>query len=162
MKTPTVITGRMVLYGMVGFFAVIFAVNGAFVYFALNSWPGLSSDNAYEDGRNYNQTLADAAVQNALGWKSDVAISPDQDHYVVRVDLTGTNGESLAGQRVRATFQRPVGEEYVIAAELLPTDRGVYLGRTQLPLTGRWQVLIEAGINDEISYRMLHEVTVRE
>jgi len=36
------VTGRRVLIWLVAFFGVVIAVNMAFVYFALNTWPGLT------------------------------------------------------------------------------------------------------------------------
>ena len=47
MPTERRITGRMVLVGLLTFFGVVFAVNGVFVYFALDSWPGLTTEAAY-------------------------------------------------------------------------------------------------------------------
>ncbi|MBT3306984.1 MAG: nitrogen fixation protein FixH, partial [Alphaproteobacteria bacterium] len=51
------ITGRMVLIWLLAFFGTIFAVNAVLVFFALSSWPGLTTDKAYEEGIAYNRTL---------------------------------------------------------------------------------------------------------
>ena len=48
--TTRPLTGKTVLIGFLAFFGLIFAVNGAFVYFALDSWPGLRYDSAAEAG----------------------------------------------------------------------------------------------------------------
>ena len=57
------ITGRQVLFGILGFFGVVFAANGAFIFFALDSFTGLATDSPYQRGIEYNQTLAAAAEQ---------------------------------------------------------------------------------------------------
>lgn len=158
MKSPTIITGRMVLLGILGFFGVIFAVNGAFVYFALDSWPGLSNDSAYEQGLDYNQTIAAAEAQNATGWQSAVSIEKEQGYYAVSVHLKEANGEPLSGQKVTATFRRPVGAENTIVTAMLPMSDGVYANRVELPFPGRWQVFVEVETGEAISYRMQHEV----
>jgi len=43
MRLSRPITGRMVLFGLVAFFGVVFAVNGTLIYFAIDSWSGLST-----------------------------------------------------------------------------------------------------------------------
>ena len=68
MPTERRITGRMVLVGLLTLFGVVFAVNGVFVYFALDSWPGLATEAAYEQGLAHDQSLAEAAARpNAAG-----------------------------------------------------------------------------------------------
>ncbi|MDP6343656.1 MAG: FixH family protein, partial [Alphaproteobacteria bacterium] len=51
------LTGRDVLWLLLGFFALIIVVNGIFVVLALNSFSGVSTENAYRQGLAYNQTL---------------------------------------------------------------------------------------------------------
>ncbi len=43
MTAPRPITGRAVLFGLLAFFGVVFAVNGALIFFALDSWSGLTT-----------------------------------------------------------------------------------------------------------------------
>lgn len=161
MKSPTVITGRTVLFAMLGFFAVIFAVNGAFVFFAMDSWPGLSTDRAYEEGRDYNQTLAAAETQSALGWTSEVTLSTADGGYLAQVTLRGVNDVPLKGRTVNVRFSRPVGSDATIEALLNESIDGDYSGRVELPLSGRWQVLVEVGMDDKVHYQMQHEVNAQ-
>ncbi len=160
MKTPMMITGRMVLLGLFTFFGVVFAVNGALVYFAMDSWPGLSTENAYEQGRDYNQTLADEAAQSSLGWTSDITLSKNMDGHVMRVVFTDANGTPLDGLQVRATFSRPVGAENIVNITLPETAIGEYSSPVTLPLAGRWHAFVEAGTGETVRYHMRYEVTV--
>lgn len=161
MKAPTVITGRTVLFGMLGFFAVIFAVNGAFVFFAMDSWPGLTTDRAYEEGRDYNQTLAAAETQTALGWSSDVTLSNNEGVYLLQVNLRGVNEIPLKDRQVKVRLVRPVGSDSEVETLLPEISDGNYAGNLELPLTGRWQVFVEAGMDDKVHYRMQHEVIAK-
>jgi len=154
------ITGRMVLFWILAFFGVIFMVNGAFVYFALDSWPGLTTDKAYEQGRDYNQTLAGAAVQNALGWSSHVEFTAESDHHVFRVTLKDHEGNLISGLVVHVTFKRPVGDERVILKAIPEVAKGDYETPVTLPLAGRWYALVEAEMDDGVNFHMRHEVTV--
>lgn len=159
MKTPVVITGRMVLLCILSFFSVIFVINGALVYFAMDSWPGLTTESAYQQGRDYNQTLASADIQNALGWTSDLTFSKKHDRHVLRAEFTDAGGAPLGGLQVRVTFLRPVGEESVVSAALPEISKGEYSSPVALPFAGRWYADVEAGTDDAVRYRMRYEVT---
>ena len=99
-KAPRRITGWTVFYGMVAFFGVIIAVNLTFVYFALDSWPGLTTQHAYEEGIAYNKTLEQAAAQNEMGWTSRVALGAPMPKggRVLGVIMQGPDGP-LTGRR---------------------------------------------------------------
>lgn len=62
------LSGRSVLFALLGFFAVVVAVNGVFIVYALRTHPGLSDANAYQAGLAYNRVLADVEAQRQLGW----------------------------------------------------------------------------------------------
>ena len=47
--------GSWIPWAFVLFFVVITAVNGVMIWYALESWTGLSSGEAYDDGLRYNQ-----------------------------------------------------------------------------------------------------------
>jgi len=160
MKPPVIITGRMVLFGIFSFFGVIFMVNGAFVYFALSSWPGLTTEKAYEQGRDYNQTLSGVESQKSLGWSSRVEFTADPGRHVFRVIFKDNEGQPLRDLRVRASFQRPVGDEKVIVVVLPEVANGEYESPVLFPLAGKWQANIEAGMNDGVRYHMRYVITV--
>ena len=48
------IAGRHVLWGLIGFFGVIFAVNAIFVYAAEETFSGGDTSDPYRKGLNYN------------------------------------------------------------------------------------------------------------
>ena len=156
-KPPRKITGRMVLIGFVAFFGVIAAVNGVFMYFALSTWPGLTTEDAYKKGVAYNRTLDEAAVQARLGWRSAVAIDVSGE---LVVSLAGKDGAPIQGARVDVTLSRPLGSEAALSLMLEEIAPGRYGGRFTAPDAGRWKADIKAQLNDN-SYRMRHEVMVR-
>lgn len=160
-----IITGRTVLMGIVAFFGVVFLANGTLVYFALDSWPGLSTESAYEQGRDYNQTLAKADAQRTLGWTSDIKLSEDsedQDSHQLRIRFTDADGVPIDGLQVHVTFRRPVGAENMarVAVPQAAGAVGEYRSAVTLPLAGRWYAYVEAGTDETVRYRMRYEVTV--
>ena len=56
-------TGRdtWIPWAFVGFFLVVFAVNGAMMTIAFKTWTGLDTENAYQEGLAYNDRLAEVA-----------------------------------------------------------------------------------------------------
>jgi len=67
--------GRHVLFAFLGFFGVIFAVNGVFLYAALSTHTGVVANEPYRKGLNYNQRIAAFQAQEQLGWAEDDARS---------------------------------------------------------------------------------------
>lgn len=153
------ITGRTVLYAMLGFFAVIFAVNGAFVYFALSSFPGLSTDHAYEKGVKYNQTLADAATQGASGWKSQVAVA---NRNYISVTISDPDGVGVEGLDVSAQLIRPARTGVDQQLVLIEDKPGHYMGTVSQLLAGQWRLEVNAMQNGKRIYFKVHELSVPE
>ncbi len=161
MRSPTIITGRMVLYGILMFFGVIVLVNGIFVYFAMDSWPGLSTENAYEEGKAYNKTIAIQEAQQALGWSSRVTLlKGDNERHLFRIDFRDEQDQPLSGLNVSTAFTRPVGDKNMIELSLTEVSDGLYEGSVALPLAGRWFATIKAGREGAARYVMQHEVSV--
>lgn len=155
-KPPRKITGRMVLVGFIVFFGVIAAVNGVFMYFALSTWPGLTTQDAYKQGVAYNQTLDAAAEQKALGWRSALAL----DGGKLRVLLTDRDGAPLSGASVEVALSRPLGEETAAMLKLNETTPGTYVAAFVAPLPGRWKAELAVQQTEDV-YRMRHEVMVK-
>lgn len=156
-KPPRKITGRMVLLGFVAFFGVIAAVNGVFMYLALSTWPGLTTEDAYKKGIAYNKTLDEAAAQKQLGWRSAVVFDASGK---LSVTLHGKDGAPLSGVTVEASLFRPLGDETVQKLTLEEAAPGIYAARFQAPQPGRWKADIAAHRNDD-AYNMRHEVMVK-
>jgi len=153
------ITGRTVLIGMVAFFGVVIAVNLVFVYFALSTWPGLTTQHAFEEGRDYNQTLESAARQEAMGWHSRVGLgAPTPKGRVLTLVMTGPDGKPLTGMKVTAVLSRPVGEGLTVDTAMDEERPGLYGALVRLSALGRWEVLIKVQAEDGRSYHMQHEV----
>lgn len=155
------ITGRTVLFAMIGFFGVIFAVNGVFLYLALDSFPGLTSNRAYVEGLNYNQTLEDGRRQAALGWQLEVS-----------QPVSGTGGTELhvrlrddAGQDVpyltlTARLERPATAAGARTLDLVPSATGHQATLTGIA-PGRWYLTILAARDGQPVYRMTEEIFIR-
>ena len=150
------ITGRMVLMGFIAFFGVIAAVNGVFMYFALSTWPGLTTEDAYKKGIAYNRTLDEAAAQKAVGWQSGLSIDTTGK---LTLTLKDKNHQPVQGARVSVTLTRPLGDARAYNVMLDERADGHYEGSFATPMPGRWIVTVSAHLN-AFGYQMNHEVLV--
>ena len=160
--TPTrQITGSMVLAGMIAFFALIFAVNGVFVYFALDTWPGLSSTKSYDKGVRFNAVLEAAEAQSKLGWSSRLALAPaGAESLNLGVTMADKAGGGLPGLTVTVDLIRPAQEGLDQKLVLKETAAGRYSVRFSRPTSGRWYAIIQARSTRGETYKMQHELTV--
>jgi len=150
------LTGRHVLIAIVTFFAIIFAVNGVFLYYAMESWPGLTTDHAYVEGLEYNKVLEAAEDQNLRGWHSEIAVEGETGARQVVVRLTDGSTQPLTGLAVELSVQRPVGDTPAMVLSAREIAPGVYRAEPADLGDGRWHVGVSAG--DQ--YRMNHEVWI--
>lgn len=145
------LTGKGVLAWFLGFFALVFVANGAFVYFAHSSWTGLDRKDAYREGLAYNQTLAAAKAQKELGWVSELELEK-REGGTYRMTATFADGEDAAifGLEVVVRIRRPATDAFDRTAMLESIGEGRYAADIALPEPGQWDVEVEAyGLEEE-------------
>ena len=70
---PREFTGRHMLASILAFFGVIIAVNLTMAYFANSTWSGLVVANGYIASQSFDDDLAKARAQDAMGWTVEVS-----------------------------------------------------------------------------------------
>jgi len=88
-QTDGQITGRHVLIAILAFFGVVFLVNGIFLYRAIGTYTGLVANEPYRKGLEYNQRIAAAEQQAALGWSHKLTLTSDGRLQFYMRDRTG-------------------------------------------------------------------------
>lgn len=129
---------RMFLRWILGFFSVFIIVDGFFWYLASESHTGLVTEQPYEKGLAYNDTVAASDEQSALGWSSKIKLVSSD----VVVTLTDRDGAAITGARLEVAFTRPTVEGYDFSALLRSDEDGVYKSTVEFPLDGQWDVRI--------------------
>ncbi|WP_299621431.1 FixH family protein [Pelagibius sp.] len=143
--TTMEIRGKHVLFGMLAFFGVIILVNAIFVYMALNTWTGLTEENAYQKGLRYNETLAARDAQRDLGWQGAVALTAlDDGSERLTVTLQDSQGIALTGLAVSAVLRRPTHEGFDQTLQFEERQSGEYETDLSLPLRGNWDLYLSA------------------
>lgn len=150
-------TGWHMLVLMIGFFAVVIAVNAVLAVVAAGSWTGLVARNGYVESQEYNQVLADARRQDLLGWRSVFEAGPDGLVFKIK----DANGGPLAGLNVAATLGRPTNESEDRTVQLQYRGGGLYTGPGKLA-PGAWNAEVTASDNAGRHYRRRFRLWVRE
>lgn len=154
-------------YIFVAGFLVVITVNMTLAYFATSTFNGLETQNAYEKGRLYNETIAREEAQKALGW-SMVLTSGSRDHnppgagYPVELVLAASDagGAALDGLVVEAEIRRPTVTGLDRTVMLSRRDTGRYGDTVVLPEAGQWEVRILARRGDD-EFRMRERIFVK-
>jgi len=140
-RPPFVLRGRHVLWGVLGFFAVVVGLDSLFVTWAVQSYPGEVSERAYEDGLAYNRTIAARRAQTSLGWTA--AVRQGGRPGEISAVFAGADAKPLDGLRVTAAFTRPATDAGARTLPLTPTAEGAYAGAAPLE-PGAWNLTLQA------------------
>lgn len=138
-RVPFTVKGWHVAAGVVAFFAVVIAVDAAFLTLAYRTHPGQVAPRPYEAGLIYNAELERQRVQEERGWRAAAEARPDG----VMVLLQDRDGRPLSGLRVTATLLRPATEQGRTVVTLTETGPGQYVG-VRPGLSGAWDARVEA------------------
>lgn len=149
------ITGRHVLYGLLTFFGVILAANAVFIYLALDTFTGLSTENAYQRGVEYNKTLESRAEQRELGWRAAITFDETGGGAgVLRAALSNRAGMPIEDLRVTGQVRRPTHAGNDQELVLTRSGDGVYSAELTLPGRGQWDVYLVAESRDGTRFEM--------
>lgn len=158
---PECIEGRHVLLALLGFFGIMFLVNGIFLYYAVGTFNGFETRDAYRTGLNYNARIASDEAQASLGWRPLARYEGEAGRIVVEV--RDTRGRAVAGLSVSGEVRRPATDKEdntVVLAEVSP-------GRYEAPISlaaGRWVLSAQAfeGGRSAATFRMKQRLWVRD
>lgn len=137
------ITGRHVLFLMLGFFGIIIATDAYLVYKAVSTFGGVETQDAYRKGLQYNQRIADARVQSDLGWTEKAQI--DATTGELKVAITDRDGKAVEGLTMRAVVGRPATNAEDRTVALTPVASGVYAAALGDIEPGNWVATLTAG-----------------
>lgn len=122
------------------FFVVQFAGFGWFYHLASTSYTGLVTEQAYEKGLQYNQTITKAEEQAQLGWTATIVKGEDG----IRLSLRDQDKKPLSGATVFLWLVRPVHSGVDQKLQMKQSEAGVYYAPVAVPEKGLWEARIEA------------------
>lgn len=137
------LTGREVLIYLIAFFGLIIAVNVYFAVVAVKTFRGEDDLKPYQEGVEYNQTLARRAEQEKLGWKArfDVArVDAGKVHFTLT--LNKADGTPLSVAALAGEFRHPADENRDRALKLVEVRPGDYEADVNGITAGAWDVVV--------------------
>lgn len=138
------VTGKTVLTWLVMFFGVIFAVNGVFLYLANKTWTGLAAEKAFRLGTKFNEQLAGARAQQALGWTISGTLVRKDSKAHITLQAQDRNKDMLTGMTVTVVLKRPAYDREDRRATLTEIRAGVYQAEVGNVDAGLWNVELTA------------------
>ncbi|HUO53187.1 MAG TPA: FixH family protein [Rhodoblastus sp.] len=147
-----VLTGRMVLLILVGFFGVMLIVNFIFASYAVKTFSGLDADNPYDTGLAYNKEIAAAKAQQTLRWSVDLNRTAESDATQITVSVKDKDGKPVSGLDAELNFYFPATRKLDRQVAAAPIAEGVYSGAASLH-HGRWELELTLKRNGERLFR---------
>lgn len=136
------IKGWHVLAAMIGFFGVIFVVNGIFLYKALQTHTGVVSQQPYRKGLGYNERIAFERNQDSLGWQETLTLGAGAD--TLTFELKDKAGSPVTGLRVTGSIGRPSTVEHDAKLMMEEREPGRYVATFTAREPGGWLVDLAA------------------
>lgn len=133
--------GRWIPWTFVGLFGVVLLANGIMVAVAFDSWTGLVERDHYRKGLSYNDRLAAAEAQGALGWQVEVAPENGKAGELTLVlSLADREGRAFAADSVTAGLERPSVAALDRAVAFQELKRGRYAATLESLPAGVWDL----------------------
>lgn len=143
-RRPFELSGRAVLFGMIGFFIVVAGVNGVMMVSAIRTMPGADVKSAYETSQRFNSEIARMQAQAARGWLAQTEIVRAGADTVVSLALKDKAGTAVTGLAVEAKLQHPATRQQDRDVTLTETAPGQYSATVPALHAGAWTLVVEA------------------
>ena len=153
------LNGWHVLAGLIAFFGIVFAVNGAFIYYALATHPGDDEKDAYVSGIEYNRELAQKREQQKLGWQANLNIKADEKNgEFVEVSFVDSRGEPVRGLEINAMLRSPVVASHDRPITFVSAGPGKFRAVVNEPAGAQWDLVVEARNDIGKTFRLKHRL----
>jgi nitrogen fixation protein FixH len=142
--SPKPLTGRFVLFTLLAFFGVVFAVNFLMMKLAIDTLPGTEVDSAYSASLGYAKEILAARDQSMRNWQIDAHIQRVADGgATLRVEARDKNGAPISGMKFQGRLERPTDRRADRPVELAEVGIGIYRGTALSVPRGQWDLVIE-------------------
>lgn len=119
-------------------FAIVVAVNGVMIWFAVGSFSGLYTPRPRDRGLHYNDVVAAQQARDTLGWRIEATWRSESDR--LELALSDRDGTPLDGARVTVELVRPAEKRPPFGIAMAVVDAGRHAGYVALPARGNWDV----------------------
>lgn len=119
-------------------FAIVVAVNGTMIWFAVGSFSGLYTPKPRDRGLHFNDVVAAGQARDALGWHVEPRWRPEIDQ--LEIDVSDRDGTPLTGAQVTVELVRPAEKRAPFGIAMTTVEGGRHAGYAVLPAHGNWDL----------------------
>jgi nitrogen fixation protein FixH len=160
-RRPREVTGRMVLFCFIGFFAVVAAVNAVMIRLAVSTFAGTTTDSSYRAGLAYKGEEAAAGAQAALNWSVEGRIArTSPGEFLLTVDVKDARQAVVPGIEVSARLAHPLNARLDRIVVLKQVSGGTFRGMTDAE-PGQWTLTLEVTRDQSRLYRSVSRLVLR-
>ncbi|HEY6023956.1 MAG TPA: FixH family protein [Pseudolabrys sp.] len=154
------LTGKHVLFCLLGFFGIVFAVNAVMVKAATSTFGGVETSSSYKAGLMFEQEVVRAEQQDELHWQVDGKIARNKTgEAVLDISARDSKGVPLAGITAQARLAHPADERRDHVIGLDRTSAGLFHGEAQAQ-PGQWELIVDIYRGDSRVFRSRSRVTL--
>jgi nitrogen fixation protein FixH len=158
---PRELTGRHVLFWLIGFFGLVFLVNAVMVRAAISTFGGVETTSSYKAGLQFEYEVARARRQQDLHWRVDGELKRDpKGKAVLDIRVRDADGKPISGLTADATLAHPADARLDHAVHLSRVGAGAFHGEAQ-GQSGQWELIIDFYRDNERVFRSRSRVTVK-
>jgi len=146
-----ILKGHHVLFWLLGFFGLMFVVNGVFLWAALSSFPGEDVRHSYLQGLQFNKTIESFKHQQDMAWKAELGLVEEPDGDVLIARILDADGLALPSRNVTVELRRAATQDSDIFLDMQPVGSGEYRAALPVLSKGAWHVALNAEVADDRS-----------
>ena len=133
------VTGRTVLFSLLGFFGAVMVVNAFMIQAAVSTFGGVDTPSSYKAGLAFEKEAEAAAAQRALGWTVDGQFKSDGDRRVLTVHLADGDGDPVNDVTLATLLVHPVDSRRDMPIVAERVGSGIFFGSVSAP-GGQWRL----------------------
>ena len=121
-------------------FGIVLAANGIMVFFAFDSFTGISTADSWQRGLAFDRQLEAQQRARTLAWRVAARLDPAAAGHRLTLAVHDRTGRPLSSAQVRAEFLRPVEPGFDFDIALRPLGNGRYDAPVGPLRPGQWRV----------------------
>ena len=157
---PRPLTGRTVLFCLLGFFGVVTLANAIMIRAAVSTFGGVETSSSYQAGLAFARNAAAARAQDERHWQVKASVRPSGDAIVVEIDARDAAGRPLTGLEATVTLHHPTDRRADQTVTVSEDAAGRFRG-TATTFAGQRDLLIELSRGGERLFRSQNRVVLQ-
>jgi nitrogen fixation protein FixH len=158
---PRELTGRAVLLWLIGFFGLVFVVNGIMANAAISTFGGVETPSSYQAGQMFEGEVARAKRQDALHWRVDGKLNLDRvGEAVLDMTVRDAAGQPVGGLTADARLWHPADSRRDHGIPMSEVGAGRFHGEAHAQ-SGRWELIVDFYRGDERMFRSRSEIVLK-